>query len=45
MIEGATAPFLSAQQRWIKLHHPERLGQAIEGVKFVHGTQENRIAA
>ena len=36
---------LSAQQRWIKLHHPERLGQVIEGVKFVNGTEENRIAA
>ena len=36
---------LSAQQRWIKLHHPERLGQLIEGVKFVNGTEENRIAA
>ena len=36
---------LSAQQRWIKLHHPERLAQIIEGVKFVNGTEENRIAA
>ena len=36
---------LCAQQRWIKLHHPERLAQIITGVKFVNGTEENRIAA
>ena len=36
---------LSAQQRWIKLHHPERLAQVIEGIKFVNGTEVDRIAA
>ncbi len=35
----------SAQERWIKLHHPERLGEIIRGVKFVDGIIENRIAA
>jgi len=34
-----------AQKRWIKLHHPERLGEVIRGVKFVDGIIENRIAA
>jgi putative transposase len=34
-----------AQKRWIKLHHPERLGEVIRGVKFVDGIVENRIAA
>jgi len=34
-----------AQKRWIKLHHPERLGEVIKGVKFVDGIIENRIAA
>ena len=35
----------SAQKRWIKLHHPERLGEVIRGVKFVDGIIEKRIAA
>ena len=34
-----------AQKRWIRLHHPERLGEVIRGVKFVNGIEENRIAA
>jgi len=34
-----------AQKRWIRLHHPERLGEVIRGVKFVDGTIEKRIAA
>lgn len=34
-----------AQKRWIRLHHPQRLAEVIEGVKFVNGVQENRIAA
>jgi len=34
-----------AQKRWIKLHHPERLGEVISGVKFVDGIIEKRIAA
>lgn len=34
-----------AQKRWIKLHHPERLGEVIRGVKFVNGIIEKRIAA
>jgi len=35
----------SAQKRWIKLHHPERLGEVIRGIKFVDGIIEKRIAA
>lgn len=35
----------SAQKRWIRLHHPERLGEIIQGVKFVNGVSEKRIAA
>lgn len=34
-----------AEKRWIKLHHPKRLGEVIRGVKFVNGLEENRIAA
>ncbi len=34
-----------AQKRWIKLHHPRRLGEVVRGVKFVNGIIENRIAA
>jgi putative transposase len=34
-----------AQERWIRLHHPERLAQVIKGVKFVNGMEEKRIAA
>jgi len=35
----------SAEKRWIKLHHAEKLGQLILGVKFVDGIEENRNAA
>ncbi len=35
----------SAQKRWIRLHHPERLGEIIRGVNFVNGVSEKRIAA
>jgi putative transposase len=34
-----------AQERWIRLHRPERLAEVIKGVKFVNGIKENRIAA
>lgn len=34
-----------AQKRWIKLHHPERLGEVIRGIKFINGIIEKRIAA
>ena len=34
-----------AQKRWIRLHHPERLGEVIRGVKFVDGIIKKRIAA
>jgi hypothetical protein len=27
------------------LHHPERLGEVIRGVKFINGIIEKRIAA
>ena len=35
----------SAQKRWIRLHHPERLAEVIGGIKFVDGIIEKRIAA
>jgi transposase-like protein len=35
----------SAQKRWIRLHHPERLAEVIRGIKFVDGIIEKRIAA
>ena len=34
-----------AQERWIKLHHPQRLAEVIRGVVFINGIEENRIAA
>jgi len=34
-----------AENRWIKLHHPEKLSEVIRGVKFVNGIEEKRIAA
>ena len=34
-----------AEERWIRLHRPERLAEVIRGVKFVNGIKENRIAA
>jgi putative transposase len=34
-----------AEKRWIRLHHPERLAEVIQGVKFVNGIEEKRIAA
>ena len=34
----------SAEKNWIRLHHYEKLGQLIQGVKFVNGIEE-RIAA
>jgi transposase-like protein len=34
-----------AEKRWIRLHHPKRLAQVINGVKFVNGIEEKRIAA
>lgn len=34
-----------AEKRWIKLHHPERLAEVIQGVIFVNGIEENRVAA
>jgi len=35
----------SAQKRWQRLHHSERLAGVIEGVKFINGIEENRNAA
>jgi putative transposase len=35
----------SAQKKWIRLHHPERLADVIKGVKFVNGMEEKRNAA
>ena len=35
----------SAQKRWIRLYHPKRLADVIQGVKFVNGVQEMRNAA
>lgn len=34
-----------AQKRWVKLHYLEILAKVIEGVKFVDGVEEKRIAA
>lgn len=34
-----------AEKRWIRLHHPKRLAQIINGVKFFNGIEEKRIAA
>jgi len=35
----------SAQQRWQRLQYSEKLGQVIEGVKFINGVEEMRNAA
>ena len=35
----------SAQKRWQRLHHSEKLAGIIKGVKFVDGIEENRNAA
>jgi len=35
----------SAQKRWIRLHHYEKLGLLIKGVKFVNGIEQERYAA
>jgi transposase-like protein len=35
----------SAEKNWIKLHHYEKLGQLIMGVKFVNGIEQERNAA
>ncbi|MDO9566087.1 MAG: transposase, partial [Candidatus Desulfaltia sp.] len=35
----------SAQKRWQRLHHSERLAGVIEGIKFINGIEENRNAA
>ena len=35
----------SAQKRWQRLHHSEKLAEVIKGVKFVDGIEENRNAA
>jgi putative transposase len=34
-----------AQKRWIRLHQPKRLADVINGVKFVNGIEDTRIAA
>lgn len=36
---------LSAQQRWRRLNRPERLGELIEGIKFVDGIKQEKEAA
>lgn len=35
----------SAEKNWIKLHHYEKLGQLIQGIKFVNGIGQERNAA
>jgi len=35
----------SAQKRWIRLHHYEKLGLLIKGVKFVNWIEQERYAA
>jgi transposase-like protein len=34
-----------AQNRWIRLYHPKRLADVIEGIKFVNGVEKMRVAA
>jgi hypothetical protein len=34
-----------AQNRWIRLYHPKRLADVIEGIKFVNGLEKMRVAA
>jgi len=41
----AFKPCQSAQKRWQRLHHSERLAKVIEGIKFVNGTEEIQDAA
>ena len=36
---------LSAQKRWRRLNRPERLGDLIEGIKFVDGIKQEKEAA
>ena len=36
---------LSAQQRWYRLRRPERLGELIDGIKFVDGIKQEKEAA
>lgn len=36
---------LSAQKRWRRLNRPERLGELIEGIKFVDGVKQEKEAA
>ena len=36
---------LSAQKRWRRLNRPERLGDLIEGIKFVDGIRQEKEAA
>jgi transposase-like protein len=36
---------LSAQKRWRRLNRPERLGELIEGIKFVDGIKQEKEAA
>ena len=33
-----------AQKNWIRLHHYEKLGQLVEGIKFVNGVEERDAA-
>ena len=35
----------SAQKRWQRLHHSEKLAEIIKGIKFINGIEENRNAA
>jgi len=36
---------LSAQKRWRRLNRPERLGELIEGIKFVDGVKQEKESA
>lgn len=35
---------MSAQQRWRRLNRPERLGELIQGIKFVDGIKQENAA-
>ena len=35
---------MSAQNRWRRLNRPERLGELIQGIKFVNGIKQEEAA-
>jgi hypothetical protein len=37
--------FITAQKRWQRLYHSEKLAVVTEGIKFINGIEENPNAA